>query len=404
MALPQYTPSPIWHPTISEVDDSNPPFASNWNPGLQGLADNVEYLFANRAHAALNWSPEIDVTTITSASLVGDCAWDGPSRRWLMLNFVNGGTPLAEVWASYGLDQGLQWTQLGSPVLPGAAITFSAVCADPATAGDAWQALATAASFNVYLFDSGSWTSKRSNTRTPNDVQLATLGNTVIFAASYTDGSPSSDIYGSPDHGATWLGSSGFPAVIAWELKTNGLPIGSGGQAIAFPAFAGSATFNYWTSNDGQAWSIQHLPALDGGTAKVVGVSWTRDATGPCWILFVQATSTTTAIYRSPDGLAWTLVAAGPSNRRPQAELAALPYGMLVATEVENTSTTPSGQVWSPDGGVSWYQGQAYFSSNLAVGAGYTRPRVVAGDIGFLAWNAKWLRFSQLAGLPPKLT
>jgi len=407
MTLPQYTPVPVWHPTISEVDDSSPPDASNWNPGTQGLADNCEFLFSNRTHAALNWYPQVPSTDLTASSLIGACAWDPEVRRWLALTFVNGGTPLSQVVASYGTDQGAQWSTVGGTVLPGAAITVSAVCADPATPGTAWQALGTGTDLHVYYFNGATWNVARNPARVPNDVQMATLGNVVVFAASYTDGTPSSDIYGSSNHGSTWFGSSGFPAAIAWFLKSNGLPppgVGGAGMLIAMPAFEPQTTFDYWISFDGLAWALQHFAALDGGVQKVMGLAWTRDALGPCWIATVQVTTTTTAIYRSPDGIGWALVGPGPTAHRPQSELAGLPTGELVSMTVELTPSSAAEQLWSPDSGASWYAAQAHFSGNLAVGTGYTRPRVVSSDIGFLAWNTEWIRFSHLTGLPPKLT
>lgn len=410
MPLPQYTPNPaLYHATISEVDDSSPPDAANWNPGIQALADNIANTRFKGANRGQDWRPQWAATSLVASSLMQNACWDPKTRRYVVVVVLNGGTPQTRVFASPGVDDGLAaaWAPLGAAYLPSGSLPFvaSAVSQDPTTAGFYWLATLTnggTQTTDIALYNGSTWTSKFNTTASNmNTTELAALGTRIIALFA---GTTIASVISSADSGATW--QVGFTVSFnanGFDLKSNGLAVGSGGFAIAMPRQTAQTTFHYWTSPDGNTWTQQHLAAFDGNVQKVTGLTWGADATGACWILTVQVDPTHTATYRSPDGLGWTLQSTGPNNLPSVQALAAVDMG-VVATVGETVDGGASTQIVSNDGGVSWYPSQGNFSTNAAgATTGWTRDRVVASDAGFLAWNTEWLRFSSLVGLPAKI-
>lgn len=410
MPLPQYTPNPaLYHATISEVDDSSPPDAANWNPGIQALADNIANTRFKGANRGQDWRTQWAATSLVASSLMQNACWDPFTRRYLVLVVLNGVTPETRVFASPGVDDGLAaaWAPIGGAYLPSGSLPFvaSAISPDPTTAGHYWQGTLTnggTQTTDIALWNGSTWTSKFNTTASNfNTCELDYLGTRIIACFA---GTTLASVISSGDGGATW--PPGFTvsfSAAGFDLKSNHLPVGSGGLAIAMPRLTAQATFHYWTSPDGATWTQQHLAALDGSVQEVTGLAWGADATGACWILTVQVDSTHTATYRSPDGLGWTLQSTGPNGLAVIQDIAAVDMA-VVATVGELVDGGPSTQIVSNDGGVSWYPSQGNFSTNApAASTGFTRDRIVASDAGFLAWNTEWLRFSSLVGLPAKI-
>ena len=70
----------------------------------------------------------------------------------------------------------------------------------------------------------------------------------------------------------------------------------------------------------------------------------------------------------------------------------------LVCTLRDLSSGGSSDTMYSVDGAQTWYQGQAYFTSNVTTPG--ARSRVVEAPMGMMMGNGKFLRFSELAGVP----
>lgn len=388
------------------IDDSDSPNATNFNTPHEAEANRTAWLRAHLGSAGGDWRQEWAATSLVASSLMQNACWDSSTRRWVIVVVQNGATPLTRVFASPGEDDGLPaaWAPLGAAYLPAGALPFvaSAVSRDPSTPGFYWLSTLTnggSQTTDIALYNGSTWTSKFTTTASSmNTTELAVLGTRIIALFA---GTGIASVISSGDSGATWpVGFTVSFSANGFELKSNELPVGSGGFVIAMPRNTAQATFHYWTSPDGTTWTMQHLAALDGSVQKVTGLTWGRDGTGNAWFLSVQVDGTHTATYRSPDGVGWTLVAAGPSNLPLVGAIAALER-VIIATVTPTVDGGASSMVRTPDGALNWYANQGNFSSNVVLATvGYTRERVLASDVGYLAWNAQWLRFSNLTGRP----
>jgi hypothetical protein len=379
-----YQGDPTSYP--SEVDvlaTTDAPTPSNFNVPHMGILDRAAWLYAHDTRAAEDWYPEIAPSAAFASSSAGivAAAWDPNLRQWLVVALNNVPTS-CEVFSGYGMDQSAQWSIVGSLIAPiGQPIIACAIAADPTTAGNYW--LGTSSSngstygLNVYQYASGSWTQEYNDSGFHTDVQMATLGSRIIFLECQNT-STGMSLNSSANSGSTWQTTPLLQGATSYLLKS------SGTQAIAIPYGLPLTTFAYYVSSDGVTWTTQNLPALNGGVQYVTGLTWGADLQGPCWLITVQVTSTTTSTYRSPDGLSWTLQAAGASNLKQIGDIA-YAAGATVATLGDQSSAGPSGMIWTPDGGLTWKAGQAWFSSNAAPSTtGYQRSRIVASDQGFL--------------------
>lgn len=416
--LPQYTPkTTVRHPTISEVDDSNPPFASNWNPGVQGLADNEGYEYARSHHPGLDWrmpwvASSLDSTGTTNFLGAG---WDPNTSRWLFVIYEDvAGSFQPLVYESWGDDgKGVQiggGTFVAGPDTGGSAgVDCAAVCADGATVGGAWAAarLHNAATLTIATTpeaSGGTWTVKRTVTGTPALNYMVAMASLSSGAIIYVTGGPlagANVISGSTNSGGTWtdtalLGSLGIGQNPYWLIAS------SGTMALVVPAFWTPPGGNglAWQSTDGVTWSSNAM-TFQGAHDQVVGLVWQPLA--QLWILALQTavltSPATCAFYSSPDGITWTKIANGP-GKTLIADLGTMANG-LVCTLSDATDRS-SGMIFSPDLGVTWYASQFPMTDNAVnPSTGYTRSRLISSATG-LAWhNSKIARFSPLAGLPP---
>jgi hypothetical protein len=173
----------------------------------------------------------------------------------------------------------------------------------------------------------------------------------------------------------------------------------NGPLVIACPAFWTPAAPALFTTVDGLTWTSVALPFLT-GTKTIAGLTWS--AAAGRWYLLVQLTTTTTALYGSPDGATWSIVGTGGPAGVVVADLAVL-SNVLVATLQESVGGGPSGLIYSTDNGLTWSFSQATFPTSVNndlpdYSSGYSRPRLVSSGIGLMAFNNPWARFSALSG------
>jgi hypothetical protein len=352
-------------------------------------------------------------TTVLAAdpSEIENAAFDLNTNLWLAAVEVfdpynNTWTP--KVFRSYGLDGSAAWSLVGgAPLLTGNTdrIDCMAVSGDGAATSNAWAAVhQQSATFKVMVAGeaSGTWLTKRNLSNGASNVEMIpgpTGTGSILYAtasATVADVVLSSSL----DGGATWHDFSPYVSLPGganprWLLKSNG-PL-----VIACPAFFTPATPALFTTVDGLTWTSVPLAFLT-GTKTVVGLTWSGAA--GVWYLLVQLTTTTTALYSSPDGATWSVVGSGGPAGVLVADLAA--YGnSLVATLFESTLGGPSGQIYSTDNGLTWPFSQATMpASGTDVGAGYSRPRLVAAPAGLLAFNNLWARFAGVSGTTKSTT
>lgn len=416
MTAPQYTPfTTRWHPTVTEVDDSIPPKAANWNPSLEALADNVAYVRAQLGHGpAIEWRPAIQQGVIgTMGPDFGAAAWDPSVSKWIVVTLHNS-VITWDAWVSAGLDgtAAAAWSQLGTAWTETAAIEFIDVSPDPTTSGDYWvSAVINGGStyrLHVFLFTPSSWAIKHNFGSAAGQhfygTALCAFNGYIIVATAAQDGT--SAFQWSNDGGATWgafaTSMPAMPAGSGWLLKSNSVPqglAGTGLMVLAVPQGAAlGASTKVWKTTDGHTWSVAATLSFMASGENVVGLAW--DPTTQLWYLALQTSTPTVYFYSSPDGIAWTAIASPPATHMTVSDMAAI-AGLLVCTLADESSGGPSGQVWSPDGALTWYAGDAkLFANEVSSFAGYTRPRIVSSGQGFATWNNLWLRFSSVQGTP----
>lgn len=412
-----YAGNPNSYPlSVEIIDDSDAPNATNFNTTDEGTLDRTAWLHARAGGIpALNWGPEF-LTASGSGGFAalqqGAGAW-GPLRStFFLLAVTPSGTPLVQVWYTYGLDPGgdntnTVWAQFGPNLLTTDGWLFSAVAEDPVAEGFCWIAgtdnVATHNAVHVHYTDGASWTLAVNLTSTGYyyGVEIATLnGLTVIGVAGTGDCRLMS-------RNRTGWDTDFVPAITmaagsTWLLKANGT------QMVAIPSSVGVTSV--YQSTDGATWttSTNLTTALGGSaaTSTVVGLAWSRDAGGPCWIAAIQPASGPPVFARSPDGLVWSMQSGGMTATPTIVDMAAV-GDCLCATLADTTPTggNPpggSGSIFSVDGGVTWYQTQAWFSFNATlITTAYSRARIVSSGLGFLMLNTYFCRFSSLIGLPP---
>ena len=362
---------------------------------------------------AQNWCPEFQFTTGIVQHWL---AWDPLNTEWMLLYEDGGGIEHLQVTS--GLDEGTAaaWTEIKSGGFsPSTASSYGACCSDPGLADHYWACVsgATAGSnvFELWHGTSASWTDAPGGwtsvvaTGTFYGVAMVKLGAYVIAAVS---GSSAGDsfIVASNNGFSTWVSaaSAGGGSVTippcnsgVWYMKSNGA------QVVALQGL-GSADMGVYVSNDGHSWTLtQNLATIAPAGGNVHGLAWSADAQGPCWIVAVATVTAYMVFFRSADGINWAACAGGIVSQQDVSDMAAVVPGTraaLVCTLGDVSSGGSSGTIWSVDGAQTWYEGQAYFTSNVTtLGA---RSRVTESPTGLMMANGKYIRFSELAGLPSR--
>lgn len=366
--------------------------------------------------AAQNWGTEQGLAgAFSSFQYFIGAAWDQYLSKWVVLAYAG---PNSFVNVSYGVDGNVAagWTQVGTTLV---AATSGSICTDPQTVGDYYVATVNDdgthnGTIVINHYNGSTWsvlntltlTSSGSNIQKPRLFRtgfIAVGGDPILLVGNNTG------THGAAVNPVCWningtinTQDPGFPAN-DWVFAT---AVGTtlGVIVPAFTSFALTAG-QYLTTTTGSSFIVRTMSFL-GTNDLVTAICWTLDATAiadgksGCFLLAVYNTGTTkTRFYRSEDGISWTATGA-PTAAFEVADLAAV-GSLVVATLMDASSGGPSGQVWSPDGGATWYFGQATFTSNVAnTGATFERSRVVAGSQGFMAMNPDWFRFSVMQGTP----
>jgi hypothetical protein len=419
-----YAGNPSNYPaSINIIGGGDVPSSTTFNTAYEGIIDRTAWLAANARRSGMGWGRKFVQSEIVAAGCVFLAAgWHQGVNAWLLgLSAVGGGVDDGEVWLSYGLDGGAGWTQVaeGLPAAgDAAAILAMAVGCEPGSGGTLVYAVVqtqASATITVGQVSAGQavggtgtppWSIVRTITSSAAEsIEFVSFNGTAGPAAIYATGGAAVGavaISTTVTAGGTWhdfapYGTLGG-ATAKWLLKTNGA------MAVACPAFWQPASPLIYLSADGITWTGHALPFVT-GFATVAGLTW--NAVAQIWIAAVQASASTVAFYSSPDAITWTLVAApswdampppGPSNNQI-ADLESL-GGSLVVTLGNPTSGGPSGTVFSPDLGVTWYPSQAVFPNSDGAAIIGIRSRLAASPTGLLAINNYYGRFSDLVGLP----
>lgn len=404
------------------------PVSDYFTPSTKPPAQFFNYLFSSNAVQAdllqtyalasslTNWCPEFDVHPV---GLDLGIAWDPRGSTWLLL-VSDISTSALSLQTSYGLDEGAAWTVWFTGFSPATTAIWGACCYDPETALQFYVAYSDSTSthniLNVYQLVGSTWTQDWTVTGGGNfyGVELATLptstgttNTTTVVAWASTDSHsglayhnsvlnpwPANNVW-PPVYHFVPFGIAAMNAGDTIYLKSNGA------QIVCIPSTTATGGYTVWQSADGSTWtSSASLAGLAPSGGKVVGLCWTQDALGLCWLACVKPSSGAPLFFRSGDGVTWTLQSGGMTTAFVVVDMAAV-GSHVVCTLADASSGGPSGATFSVDGGISWYFSQAVFSTNQAVSDGRQRSRIVSSSVGFMSSNAIWQRFSGLAGLPP---
>lgn len=411
-----WSPDGSVYPSGSDAWSSQPvalaPPGQWWTPNLPIDAEEMNYVLgqvtddmvALQEHTlalSLGWCPSFNTNgslAFGTSALAAAC-WDPSVNLWVTLQCNASGSPAAHVFVTYGLDQAAGWAQIGSGITSTSNNWYAgAVCHDPAAAGRLLIAgVDSANTLAIYNWNLSAWSlAFSSGAYTYYGVQLAVLGSVVICAAS-TSGSGDNDIVSSSNDFST---HNSFSSGIAMSAGTNWLLESNGTIALAIPRMSGEYTVFY--TSDGVTWTPESgLSSIIASGNTVVGLVWSTDAEGPCWIVAAQSASGQPFWCRSSDGITWNTQAGGVTTNMVVTSMASLGNSLLVCQLGDASSGGASGQIFSVDGGVTWYQSPSTFASSQAHPSnGYIQGQVVASDTNFLAFNNLNARFSNPAALP----
>lgn len=334
--------------------------------------------------------------------------WDPGLLKWVVAVQGNINNPNTYVFTSYGMDgrTPAAWTQIGAVM---ASATSGCLVPDPSTLGNYWW---------IWVADDGTnngivqfWKWNGTSWSMQDSIGLLSTGSQlqkpraivyrgdIVAAIGNNRGGHATNI--NPIIKRVIAGFANLdPGFAANDFLLGVTP---GNVLIIVPAFTlGSLTFGQFSlSLDGITFTDESMSTIIGSNDQIVGLCSTQDITGACLLLAVFNTvSLKTRFYRTADGIVWSSQST-PSTIFEVSDLAAC-GALVVATLFDASSGGPSGTAWSPDGGVTWYFGEATFTSNALQSATYyERPRVVSSGQGFMTFNGNWFRHSLLQGSPP---
>jgi hypothetical protein len=401
------------------------PVLDYFTPNTKPPAQFFNYLFSQNATAMallqsyalsttlINWGFEFD---LDASDVQIAIAWDPVNRFWMLMGNNN---DVITVSLSYGLDGPTSgtWINLASLSATNPPV-YGSCCVDPATGGQWYLAYTDDDTPNnelaVFQYQTGSSTfvgqwGPLAGGGQFYGIELCTLGfgagaYTLVAWAS-TD-AQSGIVY---SHSNAWPSSSTWPPTANFQnfgiaamnsgdtvyMKSNGV------QVICIPSSLATGGLTVWRTTTGNSWaSSSSLASVAPSGAKVVGLCWTQDPVGPCWLACVTRTPSfnNASFFRSSDGVTWTAQSGGMTAGAHVSDMEAV--GSHVKCTIRETlSAGASRTVFSVDGGITWYQEQAVLTTNYSI-LGQTRPRLASSSIGFMNANGIWSRFSGLAGLP----
>lgn len=357
-----------------------------------------------------NWCPEFD---LLSSDVQLAISWDPADRLWLL---VGNNNDVVQLSLSYGLGQGDsgEWVNLAT-FNASSPPNYGACCNDPTSLAQYFvvytDSAATHNFADVWQLVAGSWVHQYHSGGSAGyfyGCEVAYLGTGVAFALASTDA----------HSGILWTtnaSSGGWPAGSVWPPTTNFQPFGitamnvgdtvymksNGTQILCIPSTTAAGGYTVWQTTSIGTWtSNSGLASVAPGGGKVVGLAWTQDAVGLCWLVCVQPGSGHPVFFRSADGVVWTAQAGGMTGVFvPVIKDMAAAGSHLKCTLADNSTGGPSGMIFSTDGGLTWSWDQAVLTTNTVLGL--NRSRVASSTIGFMSMNGIWCRFSGLAGLPP---
>ena len=400
---------------VDVLSGGDVPSTTAFNTPYEGTLDRTAYIVASLAQ---DWRSQFSAATVQGPSATPTlgtilaAAFDPIERVWLLGGADGSGVDA--LFKSVGIDDGgrglpstdvgAAWTLVGSTSI--SIIEQMALLADESVGGRYWTAIApNGGGVAVHSWLGGSSTSQHSfapsGTLFPemlffNSRVICAIGSSTSASVSINSAAASAP--------GTWTQNL-LPAVSVktWALKTDKVWPGAGTIAIAMPMFsANTATPNYWTSTDGSTWTARSFSTtvLAGATDVVIGLTWS-----PIWETWYCTVNvgagTSLQVFTSPDGITWAAVAMVTTIYSDTQILDIAPLGStLIATTVDN-STSGERFLMSPDGGATWYQIAANFSTSFASGGSqYIRGRLTMGSNGLFAINNEWGRFSRFLGLP----
>jgi hypothetical protein len=353
------------------------------------------------------WTPE---ASPVSSSIQLACRWDPKTNRFLLLT-ENTSTLVVSLFATYGQDAGTPGGYLTIPLsfTPANSLNYGSVCTDPLTAGSYCLTYSNSVGTHnsaVFQYWNGSTLTQEISVTAAGyfyGVEVASLnvGGTgyVFFAVAGTGTTDSAILVNTVPSFPSWgIGVSPNVALAVdatWCLKSNG------SQVVGIPSSIN--LFTVYSTTNGTSWTTSSsLSSLVPAGYTVVGLTWTQDALGLCWLACACNGSAPPLFYRSIDGVTWTAQLGGMTTTVTVVDMDA--SGPLVVATLKDGSTGgPSGAIMSPDGGISWYASQHTFAANTGSPPtpNSTRARVASSQIGFMTMNGLYLRFSGLGGLPP---
>jgi hypothetical protein len=409
------------------------PVGSFFTPNTKPSPEEFNYLFGTfsgdqqstldwcGAFPAMNWGPSGILAT--GAPGMGAAVWDGINQVWLVSQFDNAG-PTVSLFSGLGEDGFLVtgaryvnnqvgWGVIGNQFSVSGATPYNIVGITP-DPGGGWHIFAIDGTGDMRAFytatASGTWGATRTLASATGTVNVEALwfGSKVLYAVASSAGAINAGISYTSNQGSSWVDTLTYNTIgcnTRWLFKTNGQ------QVIAIPATTVTSTFQYFTSSDGATWSLRNPGGVVNLHDQPAGLAWGQDAAGPCWFLAVNKTvtssPTTCAIYRSSDGVSWTLagivpqggysVVPGPTSLNVY-DLAAL-GSLLVATVTEGPGTT-NRLICSTDGGQNWRYAPAVLAANIPASLNLkVVARINASDTQFLAWNSASFRWSLNGGV-----
>jgi hypothetical protein len=355
-----------------------------------------------------NWCPEFKQNSLYTPLGLG---WDPVTLLWLLLET---GGPTTLVAASYGFDQGAAatWITLsGGGFSTSNTPLYGGVSRGPSV-GDYWVVLTDNVGANNnyslwWLPSGGSWTQQVgpfSSSGQFYGCEIINLGTYIIAAVSGT---------GATDCFLTWgnapfnpisnpfqiLTATPAPANSTWLLRSNG------GQVVAIQSALDNYTVYSTTpaalaANRAAPWTQStSLAGLLAAGNTVVGLCWTQDLVGPCWLAACQSQAGGAPFFfRSADGVNWTNQQGGMTTPATIVDMMAV-GPMITATLQDSALHGPSSTIFSVDGGITWYSQGVVLTSNVNP-IGQNRARIYASQTGFFYANGVWARFSGVCGLP----
>jgi hypothetical protein len=222
--------------------------------------------------------------------------------------------------------------------------------------------------------------------------QSVTYGGGQFVAVSAT--TTTSNVATSPD-GINWTMRTGT-TTNAWKSVTYG-----NGLFVAVACGVSATTCNYtagdriMTSSDGITWTGRRVATSTSGTAVNSTNQWNSVAYGNGIFVAVSATTTTSNVMRSTDGITWILGTGTTTNSWQSVTygnglFVAVGCGVSCFGSGDLVATSPDGITWTARSAVgnndNWYS--VTYGNGLFVAVGASGDRVMTSPDG-ITWTAR---------------